>query len=399
MRVLHVIDDLKLGGTQNLVLQVVRVLQSRGIDSDICVLNAPDRTYSWKWLPERITYLKITCDYRRPWELMQCAKRLRAIITKKSPDIVHSYLWFSDIVTALANRDKLWPHVSQIVDRREWQASASIKHRLRRWMTRRAFEKSGTTFLAVSEHAREFAVHTLTLDPSRVKVAYNSVAPELFSSVAPSKVSRKPSGQSCDNSAAVILGAIARLEPEKGHAYLLEAIADLRSRGVQTHLIVTGDGGIRSILEEQARQLDILQQVSFVGFVDNVLDVLNDIDVLVVPSIHSEGLPTTILEAMAAGRLVIATDVGGATEAIRDGVDGIIVPARNSSRLADSIEFLVKNHAVASEMVQSAQSRVRSQFTREQMVDRIVEEYQVRLASPKQIGAGPLVEAEKTQRS
>src|SRR5262245_27259632 len=111
LSVLCVTDDLKLGGTQHLWLKTIRALSERGVQSRVCVLNAADRTYKWEWLPDDPIYLGIQCDYRRPWEVWRCAARVLEVIERVNPNIVHSYLWLSDVVTAIANRKVKRPHV------------------------------------------------------------------------------------------------------------------------------------------------------------------------------------------------------------------------------------------------------------------------------------------------
>ena len=94
-----------------------------------------------------------------------------------------------------------------------------------------------------------------------------------------------------------------------------------------------------------------------------------------VPSIDSEGLPTTILEAMAAGRVVVATDVGGATEAIRDGVDGMIVQPRDAAALASALEILGMERSFCNGLTKSARRRVLKHFSMSVMLDRVCGSY------------------------
>ena len=166
-----------------------------------------------------------------------------------------------------------------------------------------------------------------------------------------------------------------RLEPEKGHAVLLDALAEFRSRGGRARLLITGQGEYRKELQRQIVQLHLSEQVEFVGFVESVKQFLTEVDVFLVPSVDSEGLPTTILEAMAAGRAVIASDVGGATEAIRHQVDGLIVPARNATALADAIEGIASDPSAARAMCESARQRVQECFSMTTMMKTVVRSY------------------------
>jgi glycosyltransferase involved in cell wall biosynthesis len=116
--------------------------------------------------------------------------------------------------------------------------------------------------------------------------------------------------------------------------------------------------------------------VRFVGWVPNVKSFLADIDVFLVPSVDSEGLPTTILESMAAGRVVVGTDVGGAIEAISSGVNGLIVPPKDATAIADAVALLHANRSLGGQMADKGIEVVREKFAMSGMLDTIQETYQ-----------------------
>lgn len=403
--ILHITDNLALGGTASLLLRTLCGLQERGCEVQLCVLGSQSRNYDWEWVPERITYLDLPGDYRRPDQLWQMVRQLRALVRRERPQLLHSWLWLSDYVTALANAPLRLPHVSHIVDRRTWQESRHWKHRFRRWATRRAFTKVGTRFLAVSQAARQFALDTLGLDPQRCDVAWNSIDVEQFTDVpaarflvaseegdrcgkwgqepfVPSTLRAVPAKGSCPHFP-LVLGMASRLAPEKGHRYMLDALAQLRQAGRPVRLLMTGGGPYQAELLEYARRLGVNDVAEFVGCVDSVKEFLQCIDVFVVPSIDSEGLPTTILEAMAAGRLVLATNVGGAAEAIDHGVSGLIVPPRDPAALAHAIEQIWTDRPAARSMVAAARTRVHEQFSMNSMLDVILEMYRQQVGGRK----------------
>ena len=367
--VLNIIDNLAMGGTQSLALRTMRHLDRLDVSVQCCVLGAEDRTYDWDWLPDRTIFLNHPADYRKPNHLVGLRSLLKKEIASSKPDLLHSWLWTSDFFTALANSSGKLPHLSHVVDRRTWLESSLLRHRLRRWMTQFAFRRSNTKFLAVSQSAREFAISNLKIPAQDIELVLNSIDVDDFSN---SRESDFLSGRS----KTLTLGMASRLAPEKGHSVMIDAMADLRKKGVDVKLMVTGSGSYLNELELQVKRLNLGDCIEFVGVVESVKAFLENIDFFLVPSVDSEGLPTSILEAMAAGRLVIASDIGGAKEAIADGQEGILVPARDSKSLAAAIADLSANQTKVREMTDAASVRVTTHFSMQSMTRQVAYKYE-----------------------
>src|SRR5262249_48571199 len=126
-----------------------------------------------------------------------------------------------------------------------------------------------------------------------------------------------------------IIGILASLTPAKDHATLLRAIARLAGARPGVRLAVIGSGYLRDELETLAVELDISNRVTFFGYQSQVADFLAACDFLVSSSCDNEGCSNSILEGMALGLPVIATDIGGSRELVEDGVTGFLVPARD----------------------------------------------------------------------
>lgn len=163
-----------------------------------------------------------------------------------------------------------------------------------------------------------------------------------------------------------------RLELEKGHDVLLEALAQLRARNLEFVVALAGDGSRRAALEARARDLGLAGQVSFLGRLDSLGPLLRAADAFVLPS-RAETVPLTLLEAMARARPVVASDVGGVADVVETGVHGHLVPAGDSGALAAALETLHHKPALALGMGQRAAERIRSGWT----WDRVVEAYEV----------------------
>ncbi len=168
----------------------------------------------------------------------------------------------------------------------------------------------------------------------------------------------------------VVLTA-ARLAPQKGQRYLLEAAALLPD----VHFVLAGDGPDKDQLCAQANELHLSDRVTFLGHRTDVPDLLANCDVFVLPSLF-EGLPLTVLEAMSACKPVVATAVEGTDEVVTDGENGLLVPPRDPEALAHAIRTLLDNPALARRLALAGKARVRSEFSAAVMARRVSDVYQ-----------------------
>lgn len=136
----------------------------------------------------------------------------------------------------------------------------------------------------------------------------------------------------------LIIGTVGRLVFQKGHQYLLEAISKLKVRIPHLKLLIVGDGRLREELKDYAKTLNISQDVIFLGNRRDIPEILSAIDIFVFPSIW-EGFGMALIEAMAAGKPIIATDIPPIREIVNSEKVGLLVPPRNSNAIADSIEL------------------------------------------------------------
>lgn len=155
----------------------------------------------------------------------------------------------------------------------------------------------------------------------------------------------------------------ARLHEQKGHEHLLEAAVHVP----RALFVLAGDGPERERLEARARDIGIEDRVRFLGLRDDVGALLAACDLFVLPSLY-EGLPLSVLEAMAVARPVIATSVGGTAEAVIDGENGLVVPPADPAALAAAINSLLSDPARATRMGQAGRARVIESFSIESMV-------------------------------
>jgi glycosyltransferase involved in cell wall biosynthesis len=163
-----------------------------------------------------------------------------------------------------------------------------------------------------------------------------------------------------------VVAVVAGLNNQKGHRYLFEAIPSVARRHPQILFLLVGDGHLRESLKTLARELGISRHVEFLGMRHDVPSILQMSDLFVLPSLF-EGMPLSVLEAMAAGKAVVATDVDGTKEVVVDGETGYLVPPRNAEQLARRIDDLLSDDDRRRLFGKQGRERVATTFTTEKM--------------------------------
>lgn len=233
------------------------------------------------------------------------------------------------------------------------------------------------SLIAVSEATRQRYQEALRWPPARTTVIRNAIALHRFE-----QGTDDAARAALDDGSGRLLALVpARLEEQKGHADLLQAAR--RLSGIR--LLCAGDGSLRGALEAQARDLGVADRVSFLGFRSDMAELFSACDLVVLPS-HYEGLPLALVEAMAAGRPVIATAVGGTGELVVDGRTGVLVEPGDPEALAAAIERLARNADLRRTYGAAGRARANEQFSAQAMIAAVDAEYRRILAAP---GAAP----------
>jgi glycosyltransferase involved in cell wall biosynthesis len=180
--------------------------------------------------------------------------------------------------------------------------------------------------------------------------------------------------------AAKLVVSAGRLSPEKGHRYLLEAIARLKKEERKYYFMFCGEGPCRADLEKQSEGLGISDQCHFPGFSRALPEILSAMDLLVLPSL-SEGLPNVVLEAFASGKPVVASAVGGVPEIVANEVNGLLVPPQRPDLLSAAIDRILSNPELGKTMGLAGYSKVKSSFTFEAQTEQLEERYNQILSS------------------
>jgi glycosyltransferase involved in cell wall biosynthesis len=240
--------------------------------------------------------------------------------------------------------------------------------RSRRWMLRQKFVSAAVDrYIAVSHDMARMLRKACLFGASKVRVVHNGISTTPFERRGRPDARENLLGR---GDRPVVL-TLARLAPQKGIRYLVEAAA----RVPEALFAVAGDGPERGALQEQAAAAGLEERMLFLGHRTDVPDLLAACDVFVLPSLY-EGLPVSVLEAMASGRPVVATRIGGTDEAVEDEVTGLLVPPADAGALAAAIRRLLADRLLARRLSESARDRVHGEFSSRVVADRTMDVYE-----------------------
>ena len=346
VRVLHVITSLTVGGAERLVLSAACRLAPERFEHAICCLVEPGALAAEAaaaGVP--VHTVGAFPGVTRPLAFL----RLRRIIKQVAPTIVHTHLQSANLYGRLAARLAGVP----LVMATEHNVYA---HKPRRYvLVERALARWTDVLIAVSANVQQFLSRQLALPPSAIRVVYNGVADAPASAASVAELTQRlPAGLP-------VAAVVASLTKKKGHPVLLRALAALRQKGVALTVLIAGDGPERSRLEAMSEALGVGDSVRFLGTAP-APPVLAVADVFVLPSLV-EGLPLALLEAMLAGKAVVASAVGGVPEVIEPEVNGVLVAAGDDSALADAIARLIASPELRARLGQQARATVGGRFT------------------------------------
>ena len=353
IRVVHVLDNLNIGGTElNAVRTAERLDRSRFDVQFLCLqANGPLRArLDRAGIPVRpvpISSLLSVSALRRGLEI-------RDLVRREGIDVVHAHDPYANVLAApfvrLAGRGAV------IASQRWWRSV----HRDRIRAANRFAYRFAHRVLANSSAIGELVVREEGVNRERVVVIPNFVDEEAFTPLTTERRAelRAKVGLADDD---VAVGVVANLYPVKNHAMLLRAAALLSTEWPRVRFVLVGDGAEREALERIARELRIADQVLMAGRVTNEPGFPGIFDIAVLTS-WEEGFPNWIVEAMAAGRPVVATRVGGVPDAVIEEETGLLVPTDDHTAMARALDRLLRDEDLRIRLGAASTVRARSQY-------------------------------------
>jgi glycosyltransferase involved in cell wall biosynthesis len=273
-------------------------------------------------------------------------------------DVVHAHMPRASIPGTVVGRLARVPVI--VSQEHIW---STHRTRERQFLHRAVVGRFSDALLAVSERNRDNIIEVERIPPDRILVLPNGIAP-----LGP--VAGDPRGELDVPADRLLIGAIGRLTWEKGHVDLIQAIAAIAPSSPTVQCVIVGGGPEEQRLTQLIDDLGVGEHVRLVGQREDARQLLSAFDVAVLPS-RTEGSPVALLEYMAAGAPIVATDVGGIPELIEDGVHGLLVPPQDPGQLATAIERLIHDRALAARLGGAARERQSTEFNLSVVVRRL----------------------------
>jgi glycosyltransferase involved in cell wall biosynthesis len=359
VKVLHVDPEKGWGGGETQVLGLLKYLSLRGHQNHL--LCHPEGVLSGE--VQGIGVSTFSIRVRNDLDLRPVLS-LRRLIRREQYDIVHFHTKRAHALSLGLGR--VHPRVRSVVTRR---MDYPVK---RNWYNHWIYNRQVDGVVAISEKIADLLAEG-GVGRERIRVIHSGIEPTRFQKVREARQgSRYP-----------VIGVVAVLEERKGHRFLLEAAQLLKKQGYRIRYQLSGEGSQRESLERMVHRLGLQEDVTFMGFVSDIPTFLSGVDVFVLPSLY-EGLGVAAIEAMAAGKPVVASRVGGLPELIDDAVTGFLVPPGDPSALAGAISRVLPQKGALDSMGVRARERVRQHFTLEQMAKKNEDFYYELLAKNKQ---------------
>lgn len=349
MRVLYLIDTLEVGGAEKSLLGILS--HFRHSEPIVCHLY---RGNTLRAVYEQANISVISLDLDGRYAFRAAVRLVGEVVRSERPVLIHTTLFRSNIVGRIVGRFLDIPVVSTLVSEsygerrlRDLSGRARLKLRAVR-LADAGTARWASHFVAISETAKQSGCRTLGLPSQKVTVIYRGRDPGQLLQVSDQQLMATRASLGTRRKGAVVLN-VGRLLKSKGQRELIEAMATLGSDWPDASLLIAGEGDDRHELERRVNRLGVTGQVSLLGTRSDIPALLHLADVFAFPS-HYEGHGGALVEAMFAGRPIIASDIPVLQESITHGQTGLLVPPENSQALAKGILWLLENPDEARQM-------------------------------------------------
>lgn len=355
INVVHVTENLNVGGLERLVVSIVLGLDKSKFDVKVWCLVKGGEFFD-KLKHEGVDVKIIGLNSSRN---SRSLGKLKEKLKHEKIDIVHTHGVTATNLGRIAAKFAKVPVI--IAHMHSTYYSYTIKQRI----IDKVLSWFSDKVICCSEAVSEFIHRKEWVSKKKLQVIYNGVDTEKFKPL-------DTNGEGINR-----IACVASLFEHKGHKYLIDAMSQIINRcSSKIKLEIIGDGVLRKDLEEQVKRLGLENNIEFKGEISNIADILPFFDIAVLTSSLREGLGISLLEAMACGLPVIGTKIGGIPEVIADEKNGILVAPQNSEELAKAILKIMNNKSLARQMGEKSRSIACEKFSQKLMIKKIEKLYE-----------------------
>jgi glycosyltransferase involved in cell wall biosynthesis len=358
IRVLQLITSLDRGGAENHLLALLTHADHDAFELETAVLSGDGELVSVfreAGIPVHLLKARSRFD---PGAL----GRLVSLLRTGHYDILHSHLFRADIYGGLAvaqvrGQRPLLVSTRHNDDRFFLNPFVGIAHYL--------VSARQDLIIAISDHIARFTVARGVRHPERVRRVYHGLEPPVTRAL--EREGQRIRAELGIGPDAFLVGNVGRLAPQKGQRHLIRAMPLLLERVPRAHAVIAGGGDLEAFLRDLADEMGVAERVHVLGPRKDVPELMHAIDVFAMPSIW-EGFGLVLLEAMAAGRPIVASRVATIPEVVVDGKTGLLVPAGDPLALAEALAQLAHQSALATRFGEAGRERLRRHFSIDKMV-------------------------------
>ncbi|MDI6783806.1 MAG: glycosyltransferase family 4 protein [bacterium] len=366
IRILHLISSSNIGGSPKHTLLLCRELEKLGCHS--VIVSPPNGSFATEIKQSGIKWEPVELNSVFRLSLYQ---HLQKIVIDQQINLIHTHELKADfigMILAWKTKQPLITTIHNMINKGplpKWKKAVYIG--LTRFIAARQDK-----IIAVSEAVRKNTIEQLKLPAEKVVTIRNGTKIIDFNESLDTTAVRQELGL---NPNQPVIALISRLIPQqKGHRYFLLAAKQVIQQKPETQFLIVGDGIYRQTLEQMTCKLGLEKNIHFLGWRNDTFDILCSIDICAVPSLW-DPLPRIILEAMVAGKPVVASNVDGIPEAVIDGETGILVPPANETKLAEAFLDLLNNPDKAKQMGIAGRNRVIAEFSSDRHAKEVLSVY------------------------
>jgi glycosyltransferase involved in cell wall biosynthesis len=369
MKIIHIIPNLKKGGAERLVLNIINGLQKiPDIEVQLITFSSENdykflcNSISWKVI-HTVAIPSLTKKYSVEVE------QLQKHIDSFRPDIIHTHLFEAEMAVAHIKLPNETKRIIHFHDTMPQFRNLNFKTLYNKSLLTNFFEKlivikgypKNTLSICISKNIKEFSETVLPKNVESV-LLYNAIDLERFNN------------DSCDNNTDNEIAITGSLVDKKGHDLAIKTIRELLNRNIKIHLHILGDGPNKNRIEGLIDKLNLQNNITLHGLVDHPEDFLKNCKIYLHTASH-EPFGLVLVEAMACGLPVVCTDGKGNRDLIIDSENGFMIWEREPKLLADKIELLLKNDSLRLEMGNTAKNFAQ-QFGLEKYIETLLKYYQ-----------------------
>jgi glycosyltransferase involved in cell wall biosynthesis len=366
-KVLHIVEDLKIGGLEKVIAAIVLHLDKNKYDVQVfCLVKGG--AIADELITEGINVKILNLNsYYDPFQVISLAQLIR----REAFHVIHSHGYFASTFVRLAAFMIRTPVMVTHIH------SAYIQFKKRNFMIDRFLARFTDKIICVSRAVQRFVIKIEGIEKQKTCVIYNGADIPLI--VEKEGEIRRRRQQWGIEQYDIVITIVASLTENKGHKILLEAFNKVSQFLPSLKLLIVGDGFLKEDLKSRSLKFNIEKNVIFTGEQDHVQELLQISDLFVLSSLFREGLSIALIEAIATGLPVVATNVGGNPEIIEDGANGFLVPPGNADRLAHAIKTLVSNPDLRKRMGAQGRKIYEGKFKLSLMIQQIESLYDLLL--------------------